>query len=109
MSFSDAPSVSVDQIPDDAVLLDVREADEWELGHAPGAKHIPMSDVPARLDEIDPDHLYVICRQGGRSAAVVDYLVQVGYDARNVVGGMVAWQKLGKPLVRDDGGQAKIY
>ena len=36
------------------VLLDVREDDEWQRGHAEGARHIPMGEVPARLDEIDP-------------------------------------------------------
>jgi len=110
----DAESVSVAAVPaessESAVLLDVREDDEWALGHAPGALHIPMGDVPARMDEIDLDaDLYVICRQGGRSIRVVQYLRRVGYEAVNVSGGMVAWQKAGRPLVRDGEGEAKIY
>ncbi|MBD0323287.1 MAG: rhodanese-like domain-containing protein [Aldersonia sp.] len=108
------PSVSIADVPvtlsDDVVLLDVREPDEWELGHAPGAQHIPMGDVPSRLDEIDMDaQLYVVCRQGGRSLRVVQYLNQVGFDAVNVAGGMVAWQKAGRPLTADGDREAKIY
>ncbi|MEU7763607.1 rhodanese-like domain-containing protein [Nocardia sp. NPDC049190] len=92
------------------ILLDVREDDEWQLGHAPGAIHIPMVDVPARLDELAYDaDLYVICRQGGRSLQVVEYLTHVGYDAIQVRGGMVAWQQAGRPLSADGDQQAKIY
>lgn len=91
------------------MLLDVREDDEWALGHAPGAIHIPMADVPARFDEIDMDaQLFVVCRQGGRSLHVVEYLNNVGFEAVNVRDGMVAWQKAGRPLTNDEG-QAKIY
>jgi rhodanese-related sulfurtransferase len=93
-----------------AILLDVREHDEWDLGHAPGATHIPMVDVPARVDELDYDaQLYVVCRQGGRSVEVVKYLTYIGYEAVNVSGGMVAWQRAGRPLVADGDHQAKIY
>lgn len=91
-------SVPVDQLPDDfsavtdRVLLDVREDDEWASGHVPGALHIPLGEVPARLGEIDPDaELYVICHGGGRSERVVRYLEQVGYEGVNVDGGMIAW------------------
>ncbi|WTL60192.1 rhodanese-like domain-containing protein [Nocardia sp. NBC_01499] len=93
-----------------AILLDVREDDEWQLGHAPGAVHIPMVDVPTRVDELDYDvDLYVICRQGGRSLQVVEYLTHIGFDAIQVNGGMVAWQQAGRPLVADGDQQAKIY
>nr|WP_069165335.1 rhodanese-like domain-containing protein [Nocardia altamirensis] len=93
-----------------AILLDVREDDEWQLGHAPGAIHIPMVDVPARVDELDFDvDLYVICRQGGRSLQVVEYLTHIGFEAIQVRGGMVAWQQSGRPLVADGDRQAKIY
>lgn len=117
------PSVPVDAVPSAfdsgapspaegprAILLDVREDDEWQLGHAPGAVHIPMVDVPARVDELDYDvDLYVICRQGGRSLQVVEYLTHIGFDAIQVNGGMVAWQQAGRPLVADGDRQAKIY
>src|SRR6478752_5418112 len=53
------------------VLLDVREDDEWLRGHAPGAQHIPMGQVPSRLEEIDADaQLFVVWQAGGRSQRV---------------------------------------
>ncbi len=86
------------------ILLDVREHDEWRLGHAPGARHIPMGDVPARMAEIPVDaDLYVICHLGGRSQRVADYLVGQGYQPVNVSGGMAAWAGAGRPVVTDDG------
>lgn len=95
---------------DTSVLLDIREDDEWADGHAPGALHIRMVDVPARMDEIDIDaEVYVVCRSGGRSLNVVPYLNQNGFEAVSVTGGMVAWQKSGRPLVADDDRTAKIY
>ncbi|MDQ3526895.1 MAG: rhodanese-like domain-containing protein, partial [Actinomycetota bacterium] len=47
--MSEVPQIPVSEIPDDAVLLDVREPDEWQAGHAPGAVHVPLADVPSRL------------------------------------------------------------
>lgn len=119
MTSSDVPTVPVGAVPAafdnsesvlGAQLLDVREPDEWELGHAPGAIHIPMVDVPARIDEIDVDaEVYVVCRQGGRSIEVVKYLAHIGYEVVNVAGGMVAWQQTGRPVVADGEHEAKIY
>lgn len=84
------------------VLLDVREAQEWTAGHAPGAVHLPMGELhPDRLPPATT--LLVICRSGNRSGRVVDALVNAGYDALNVAGGMGAWQAAGFPVVRDDG------
>lgn len=114
------PSVPVEAVPAEfdlppgeaaaAVLLDVREDDEWQLGHAPGAVHIPLADVPARYGELDPDaDLYVVCRQGGRSLEAVKFLANVGYEAVNVAGGMVAWQQTGRPLTAEGDEPAKIY
>jgi len=106
------PSVSVAEVPEraEATLLDVREDDEWQQGHAPGAVHVPMGDVPSRLAEISVDgELYVVCRQGGRSARVVEYLQHAGIDAVNVDGGMVAWQQAGLPVVDDAGRPATVY
>lgn len=97
------PTVSVDEVPDDAVVLDVREDDEWVHGHIEGATHIPMGDVPARLDEVpEADPLYVICRSGGRSARVAMWLTANGFDAVNV-SGMGDWEAAGKPMVSETG------
>lgn len=99
------PASPVLTLPEDVVLLDVRENDEWTAGHAPQALHIPMRQVPQRLDEItaafpEPP-VYVVCRSGGRSAEVTAYLAQAGYDAVNVDGGMSSWAAAGRPMVAE--------
>jgi rhodanese-related sulfurtransferase len=83
------PTVPAAEVPADAVVLDVREDDEWAAGHIEGATHIAMGTVPTRLDEVpEGDPIYVTCRSGGRSARVTAWLNQNGYDAVNVGGGM---------------------
>ncbi len=91
------------------VLLDVREDDEWQRGHAEGAQHIPMGDVPARIGEIDMDAtLYVVCHAGGRSQRVAQYLARNGYEPINVAGGMLAWTEAGRTVVTDDGAAGTV-
>lgn len=95
------PAVDPREIGDD-LLLDVREDDEWRAGHAPEAVHVPMSELLARLGELPAGRpLAVVCRSGHRSAQVTAYLVAHGVPARNVAGGMLAWQALGLPLGPD--------
>ena len=76
-------------------VLDVREAWELDIARVDGALHIPMSDVPARLDELDPDGaLAVLCHSGGRSARVAAFLVERGFRrVANVIGGIDAWSQ----------------
>jgi DMSO/TMAO reductase YedYZ molybdopterin-dependent catalytic subunit len=82
-----------------AVLLDVREPEEWEVQHAPDAVLIPMGHVRARLDELPRDRqIVVVCRSGGRSAAITDALCAWGFDAVNLAGGMCAWASAGLPV-----------
>lgn len=100
------PSVRVGDIPADAVLLDVREDDEWAAGRIPGALHVPMQSVPSRLaydpGPITPDvPLVVVCKVGGRSAQVTAWLRHQGYDAVNLEGGMFAWEAAGRPMEAD--------
>ena len=100
MMPQEVPTTSVDQVPTDAVLLDVRENDEWEAGHAPQAIHIPLGELAERVGEVPQDgEVYVVCRMGGRSARATVYLNQNGWDAVNVAGGMQAWHVTGLPLV----------
>ncbi len=105
--------VPVSDVPtsfdESVVLLDVREDDEWQRGHAAEARHIPMGEVPARLGEIDPDtQLFVICHLGGRSLRVAQYLARNGYAPINVSGGMQAWADSGRPVVTDGGGAGTV-
>lgn len=92
--------VSVDQVPADAQLIDVREPDEYAAVRAEGAVNIPLSEFVARTDEIDPERdIYLICKSGGRSAQAGEYLEQArGWDnVINVAGGTTAWVKQGLP------------
>lgn len=98
------PTIDVSAVPADAVILDVREPDEWEAGHIKGALHIPLADLPARLGELpDEGDVLVICRSGARSARAAGWLNQNGYDATNVAGGMGAWQDAGRDMVSETG------
>jgi len=105
MSFgSGVPTVGVGDLSDGDFLLDVREDDEWQAGHAEGALHIPISEFVARYGELTESapqdgRVHVICRSGGRSAQVTMYLVQQGVDAVNVDGGMQVWTTAGRPVV----------
>ena len=73
-------------------LVDVREYEEVQAGMVEGAKHIPMGEIPARLDEFDKDKEYIfICRSGGRSGNVCHYLQEQGFKVVNMVGGMLDW------------------
>ena len=109
--MSQIPSVAVTDVPDDAVVVDVREPDEWAAGHAPGAVHIPLGDLPARIDELPETDtsLPVVCRSGGRSGRAVEWLVQQGFDVVNVEGGMRAWGAADKSMVGGaEGGQPQV-
>ena len=99
------PAVRARELGDDVYLVDVREDDEWGAGHAPGAVHVPMMELPGRLDEIPADRdVVVVCRSGHRSAEVVGYLLGRGFgQVRNLTDGMVGWVAAGLPLVSEDG------
>ena len=102
------PQVEVAQLPPDfpagAALLDVREDGEWSEAHIDGAMHVPMHLLPNRLHH-EPDTLdreapvVVVCHSGNRSAHVTAWLVQQGFDAYNLIGGMTAWAAAGRPMV----------
>jgi len=98
------------QLPAGAYLLDVREPDEWAAGHAADAVHLPMMEIPARLDEIPRGgDVVVVCRSGGRSGQVVAYLMHQGYDnVVNLDGGMLDWVAAGRPMVSEDGQPARV-
>lgn len=83
-----------------AAVVDVREADEWEEGHIPGALHIPLRQLDAHLAELlaHPE-VIVVCHSGQRSAAATRFLTQAGHPhARNLAGGMLAWEDARLPI-----------
>jgi len=98
------PQIPAAQVPAGAYLLDVREPEEWEAGHAPGAVHIPLGELGARYTELAPDRpLYVICRSGNRSGHAAQALAGAGWDASNVSDGMIGWQAAGLPMSCESG------
>ena len=104
------PEVDVAAVSDETFLLDVRDPDEWTAGHAETAYHLPMMEIPGRMDEVPQDRdVVVVCRVGARSAQVVAYLQAQGWDrTANLDGGMFAWQAAGRPMVSEDGQPARV-
>ncbi len=106
MERHDLPAIDADSAATqaDSVLVDVRERDEWIRGHAPAAVHIPMSEFVDRVGELDSSQRIIcVCRSGNRSAQVTGWLLQHGFDAVNMTGGMSSWSAYGHPLVNSAG------
>lgn len=79
-------------------LLDVRSGAEHEQGHIGGVKLVPLSELRQRLPQLglDPARPVVaVCRSGNRSRAAVRLLRRAGFDARQLAGGMIAWERAG--------------
>lgn len=90
-----------------AVLLDVREQDEWDAGHAPGATHIALGELDPGL--LDSNRTVVtVCRSGARSTKAAVLLVAAGFEITNLSGGMTAWRDAGLPVVSNDGAPGSI-
>jgi rhodanese-related sulfurtransferase len=103
------PDEAVDLVNAGAILLDVREDEEWVAGHSPQAIHVAMGEIENRASELPEDRTVVcVCRVGGRSGAVAKALVAAGYDVRNLDGGMLAWAAAGFPVVTDGGDPGEI-
>lgn len=91
-----------------AVLVDVREDDEWTAGHAPDAVHVPLGVLGQDLSQFNGRTVLTVCRSGGRSMQAAKALDQAGIDVANVAGGMSAWESNGLPVVRDDGSAGTV-
>lgn len=110
MDPADVPTVTPDAVRSvaDPVLLDVREQDEWDAGHAPGARHVPLGTLEAALgatpSTLPAGPTYVcICRSGNRSGRATVTLLEHGLAAVNLAGGMRAWAEAGLAVVTDAG------
>ena len=85
-----------------ALLLDVRELDEWQAGHSRDAQFIPLGELAKDR------RIVAICRVGGRSARATQFLRAQGFDAVNLTGGMRAWATAGLDVVTDDGAPGTV-
>ncbi|MBN2983439.1 rhodanese-like domain-containing protein [Cohnella algarum] len=100
--MSEYATISVEQLKErldageNLHLIDVREDEEVAQGMIPGALHLPLGQVPQRLDEIPRDEEVIfICRSGYRSGQACEYLTSLGFKKPvNLLGGMLAWQQL---------------
>ena len=91
-------------IADGAQLIDVRTDHEWDVGRIAGATHLPLAELPERVEEIDRDRPVVLyCRGGNRSTMATAALADAGFDAAKLEEGIVGWDEAGLPLAPDDG------
>lgn len=109
------PTTTVAQLPTNAIVpagwkvVDVREQDEWDDGHIPGALHIPLGELADRLGELpEDDTLLLVCRSGGRSERAAQWLMTNGFEAINLVGGMSAWHNAGRPMAAAGGSEPTV-
>lgn len=105
MTEQPIPQQEVTAFATDAVILDVREPNEYAAGHVPGAVSIPLGELRARAAEVPEvaGRLPVICRSGVRSQKAAEFLADRGVAVANVVGGTAAWAAAGRPLVSETG------
>jgi molybdopterin/thiamine biosynthesis adenylyltransferase/rhodanese-related sulfurtransferase len=94
------PSEAREQTSNGAVLVDVREPEEWAAGHIPGAKHVPKSYLESRIEGAVPDrsqHVILYCASGNRSAWATRTLVEdLGYEhVESMTGGFTLWKDRG--------------
>ena len=97
------PKATQEEVRRGALLIDVREQTEWDAGHLPSAKHLPMGQVTVRLTELPKNQKIIFtCRSGNRSGHIKDLLIdEYGFtDVHNQLGGIIAWQLEGLPVVK---------
>ncbi len=94
---------------DEVQILDVREDDEFAAGRIEGARHIPLGQLAARVDELDPDRPVVtVCRAGGRASKAEQLLRIRGLTAHTMSGGMTGWVQAGLPVTAAGGGVGSV-
>ncbi len=97
------PLEAVDMIADGAMLIDVREQDEWDSERIPGAEFLPMSQINGWFADLPRDRTIIVqCNSGRRSASIIQALMtQAGFDnLLNLTGGIVGWKFQNQPVER---------
>jgi molybdopterin/thiamine biosynthesis adenylyltransferase/rhodanese-related sulfurtransferase len=94
------PAAVREQVSNGAVVVDVREAEEWSTGHIPGARHVPKSYLESRIEGAAPDrsqHVILYCQSGNRSAWAARTLIEdLGYEnVESMTGGITLWKDRG--------------
>jgi rhodanese-related sulfurtransferase len=85
-------------------LIDVRQPEEREAGRIAGDRFIELSQLAAEVDSVDRDRPIVFyCRSGSRSAMATEAFRGAGFDAHNMLGGLIEWHAAGLPLDPPDG------
>jgi molybdopterin/thiamine biosynthesis adenylyltransferase/rhodanese-related sulfurtransferase len=91
------------QALDGALWVDVREVDEWQEGHVPGAVHVPRGNLESRIERVAPDKAQTVllyCAVGARSAFAAKTLSELGYtDVHSLAGGITDWKQQGLEIV----------
>jgi adenylyltransferase/sulfurtransferase len=104
---ANVPTITVTELKakldrgDQFQLIDVREQYEWDICHIPGAKLIPLGQLPSRMSELDSaDEIVLQCKSGARSARALHLLQEAGFGKlANVEGGILAWAEQVDPSV----------
>jgi len=94
------PSTVRDQLESGALVIDVRQDDEWATGHIPGARHVPKSHLESRIEGVAPDksqRVVLYCASGQRSAWAARTLIEdLGYESvESMTGGFTLWKDRG--------------
>jgi molybdopterin/thiamine biosynthesis adenylyltransferase/rhodanese-related sulfurtransferase len=86
---------------EEPLVVDVRERDEWEEGHIPGAVHVPRGSLESRIERVEPDRtrpVVLYCSTGNRSAFAAKTLEELGYESvSSLAGGFTDWKRNGFP------------
>jgi rhodanese-related sulfurtransferase len=93
LPFELAPARVAELLAEGAIeLVDVREPAEWEAGRVAGSRHVPLAELTAAAESIDPARPVVfVCRVGARSSMAAWSFARAGFDAHNLTGGVIGW------------------
>ena len=100
LPFELTPARVAELLSADAIqLVDVREPEEREAGYVAGSRHVPLAELTAAAESIDPARPVVfVCRVGARSSMAAWTFARAGFDAHNLTGGVIGWVESGLPF-----------